>query len=131
MLPLIRGLYLAERVDVDPITRNLTLVNCFRGLRVSHLPGPIRPFSVVAYLANGVGEFDVAVVIERMDTLDEVRRVQTRLNLPDRLTEVRFNLRIENCVLPVAGGYSVALWIGGELLAQTPFSVRHTPEVTR
>lgn len=129
VLPHIRGLYLAERVDVDPVTRDLTLVNCFRGMRMKRLPGSARPFSVVAYLANGVGDFDVAVVIERMDTFDEVRLIQTRLSPPDRMTEVRFKLRIENCVLPVEGEYSVSLWIGGELLAQTPFYVRLTPEV--
>lgn len=129
MLPLIRGLYLAERVDVDPVTRNLTLVNCFRGLRLKQLPGTVRPFSVVAYLANGQGEFEVVVRVERMDTFAEVFRVRGHLSLPDRLTEVRFTLRIENCLVSVAGEYSVSLWIGGELLAQTPFSVRVAPEV--
>lgn len=46
MLPLVRGLYLVERVEVDPVSRNLTLVNCFRGLRMRQLPGAVRPFSM-------------------------------------------------------------------------------------
>jgi len=124
MLPLVRGLYLAERVEVDPVSRNLTLVNCFRGLRMRQLPGVVQPFSVVAYLANGVGAFEVLVRIDRMDTFAEVFRARTRLNLPDRLTEVRFVLQLAGCVLSATGEYSVSLWLDDELLAQTPFNVR-------
>jgi hypothetical protein len=115
---------LADRVDVDPITRNLTLVNCFRGLRVGHLPGAAAPFFVVAYLANGIGEFPFVVSVERMDTLGEVYRANARLNFPSRLEELRFKLKIENCVFPTEGDYCATLWIGGELIAQTPFRVR-------
>jgi len=115
---------LASRVDVDPASRNLTLVNCFRGLRVDHLPGTAAPFFVVAYLANGVGAFPFVVSVERMDTLAEVYRSNARLTFPNRLEEVRFKLKIENCLFSTEGEYCVTLWLGGELLAQTPFRVR-------
>jgi hypothetical protein len=36
--PLARGLYICERVIVAPGTRNLTLENCFRGMRVHQFP---------------------------------------------------------------------------------------------
>jgi hypothetical protein len=117
-------MYLAQRVDVDPGTRNLTLVECFRGLRVPHLPGVSAPFFVVAYLASGAGEFPFVVSIERMDTLAEVYRASARLSFPNRLEEVRFKLKIENCLFSTEGEYCVTLWIGGEMIAQTPFRVR-------
>lgn len=59
-----------------------------------------------------------------MDTFAEVFRARTRLNLPDRLTEVRFVLQLAGCVLSATGEYSVSLWLDDELLAQTPFNVR-------
>jgi hypothetical protein len=55
ILPLVRGLYLAERVDVDPNTHNLTLVECFRTIRVERLPSAAAPFFVIAYLATRCG----------------------------------------------------------------------------
>jgi hypothetical protein len=124
----IRGLYLADRIEVDPVTRNQTLVKCFRGLWLRQLPSVARPFSIAAYLVNGFGEFEVIVRVERMDTLAEVYRARMRLSFMDRLTEIRFTLRIENCLFSTEGEHSVSLWVGGELLAQTPFNVSVHPE---
>lgn len=93
MLPLVRGLYLADRVDVDPVTRNLTLIECFRRLLIEHLPGEPRPFAVVAYLANGVGTYQFVVRVTRLDTMAEVYSTGGEVVFPNRLEEVRFVLR--------------------------------------
>lgn len=122
--PTVRGLYLCERVEADPATRNLTLRNCFRALRVAGLPTRARPFSVVAYLANGLGTFALSVRVKRLDTLDEVYVAWVPLTFADRLAEQRFVLRVEQCRFPGPGSYELALWADDELLAQTPFTVK-------
>lgn len=126
MLPLVRGLYLAERVNVDLVSRNLTLVECFRTLSVAGLPTSPRPFAVVAYLANGSGRYPFAVRVTRLDTMAVVYSVGAEITFPGRLEEVRFVFRVQRCVFPGAGAFEVSLWIGGELLAQTPFWVQHS-----
>jgi hypothetical protein len=128
MIPVVRGLYLAERVDVDPVTRNLTLVNCFRSFRLASIPGVADPFYLVAYLANGSGAIRMMAKVSRLGTLAEVFRTWVTLNIPDRLTEVRFVLRVEQCLFSTPGGYEVGLWAGDSLLAQTPFTVRGPTE---
>jgi hypothetical protein len=128
MIPLVRGLYLAERVDTDPETRNLTLVECFRALLVEGLPTAAQPFAVVAYLANGLGRYRFSVRVTRLDTMAVIYSASAAITFPDRLQEVRFVFRCERCVFPGAGEFEVSLWIGDELLAQTPFVVNHLQE---
>jgi hypothetical protein len=122
--PIVRGLYLAGRVDTDPVTRNLTLVNCFRSIRLQAIPGVAQPFYLVAYLVNGLGAIRMMARVTRLDTLAEVYRTWVTMNFPDRLTEVRFVVRVERCLFSSAGDYQVELWAGDSLLAQTPFAVR-------
>jgi hypothetical protein len=50
--PVVRGLYLCEQVTVHPGTRNLSLDNCFRTLKLADIPNRAKPFYVVAYLVG-------------------------------------------------------------------------------
>ncbi len=124
VLPLIRRLYLADRIEVDPVTRNLTLVNCFRTLLIAHPPTEPQSFAVAAYLANGVGRYRFAVRVTRLDTMADIYSAGSVIVFPNRLEEVRFVFRTERCAFPDDGEFEVSLWIGGELLAQTPFQVK-------
>jgi hypothetical protein len=128
MLPLVRGLYLVERVDVNPVTRNLALHECFRTLSVAGLPASPQPFAVVAFLANGDGRYPFAVRVTRLDTMAVIYTSSAVIAFPNRLEEVRFVFRVRRCIFPGAGAFEVSLWIGGELLAQTPFQVGHLRE---
>jgi hypothetical protein len=121
--PVVRGLYLCEQITVHP-SSNLTLHECFRTLKVAGLPTAARPFVVVAYLANGQGDVPATIRVRRLDTLAEVYRAETPLHFADRLAEVRLVGRINRCVFPGPGQYEVSLWVGGELLTQTPFTVQ-------
>src|SRR5437016_5755899 len=124
VLPTIRGLYLCELVVTDLVTKNLTLHNCFRVLKVAFLPAKARPFFVVAYLANGLGDFTFVVRVKRLDILDEIYSALAMLSFSSRLEELRLRLRIEQCNFPGPGEYEVSLCVGDEILAQTPFKVR-------
>lgn len=120
--PVVRGLYLCERVTAHP-SRNLTLHDCFRAMRVAGLPVAARPFVVVAYLANGFGDTTATIQVRRLDTLNDVYRAATILQFPDRLEEIRFVGRVNRCVFPSPGEYEVVFWVNDDLLAQTPFTV--------
>ena len=127
--PIVRGLYLCEQVDVHA-SLNLTLRNCFRTLRVAGLPIAARPFFVVVYLANGLGRVKATIQVRRLDTLDLIYTADAPLTFPDRLQEVRFKAWIGQCVFPGPGRFEVLFWSDGNLLAQTPFTVRSLEEAS-
>ena len=101
--PIIRGLYLCEMATADLATKNLTLQNCFRILKVAFLPSKARAFYAVAYLANGLGDFQFTIQVKRLDTLEVVYMTRGPLSFLDRLEEVRLKVRIEQCVFPISG----------------------------
>jgi hypothetical protein len=90
------------------------------------IPGVAKPFYLVTYLANGSGNVRMMARVCRLDTLGEVYRTWVTLTFPDRLTEVRFVLRVEQCLFSQTGGYVAELWADDSMLAQTPFTV-HGP----
>jgi hypothetical protein len=114
--PVAIGLVLCEQVIVDEKTRNLTPVNCFGRRRLARFPGS-ADFHVVAWLADGLGEMQVELVVRRLDSLDEVFRLEQRLRFDDPVKDMRFTARIRDCPFPVAGYYEVTLSVEGEFIA--------------
>jgi hypothetical protein len=120
--PVVRGLYVCERVEKNLVTRNLTLHNCFRVLKVA-VPGLARKFYVVAYLANGFGEVSCEAVITRGDTLDEVFVSKGTVTFADRLDEQRYILEV-SLQFPVVGRYDIILSVNGEAVAVSPLFIK-------
>jgi hypothetical protein len=48
-------------------------------------------------IVNGMGEMRLEVVVQRLDTLDEVSRMENTLNFTNPLNEMRCILRIRRC----------------------------------
>ena len=86
------------------------------------MPGEVT-FFALAWLADGEGEMPVDIVVERLDTLEEVYRYTRKFVFKDRLRDSRCLARIRSCTFPVAGQYQVSLIIDGELAAQRKFRV--------
>jgi hypothetical protein len=120
--PVAIGLVLCELVIVDEKSRNLTPVNCFTARKLSSFPGS-ADFHVVAWLADGLGEMPVEILVERLDTLDEVFRLENRLRFNDPLMDKNFVARIRDCQFPVAGQYVLSLLVDRELIAHRKFRV--------
>ena len=122
ILPVVRGLYVCERVDVDPVSKNVSLANCFRGLRLADMPSMPQPFYVFALLANGLGEMTIRTTINDLDAGPDIFRHTARIRLTNRLTELRFKLTID-CLFPRANSYNISLFVDDELIALTPIVV--------
>src|SRR5207247_2279396 len=82
-LPIAIGMVLCDQVIIEERTHNVTPVNCFNARALDTIPGQSN-FFVVAWLANGLGEMMAEVVVQRLDTLDEVYRTQGKLLFSDR-----------------------------------------------
>jgi hypothetical protein len=93
-------------------------VNSFTRRAVSQFPSDPIPLVVFALLTDGVGEIQLEITIDRLDTLDEVYRLGTSYDFSDQLHEVRLVFRLRDCSFPVAGHHQVTLLADGEPIAQ-------------
>jgi hypothetical protein len=71
--PIAVGVLLCEQVIVEEGTHNVTLVNSFTHRKVTSFPATF-PFIVFASLTDGLGDGFLEVVIERLDSLEELYR---------------------------------------------------------
>src|SRR5258708_26904698 len=111
------GMVLCEQVIVEEGTHNVTPVNCFNYRELDELPGAIT-FFVLAWLADGEGEMSVEIVVERLDTLEDIYRFAKKAVFKDRLRDTRCMARIRDCSFPMAGQYQVPFMVDRDLVAQ-------------
>jgi hypothetical protein len=113
--PVAIGLVLCEHVIIEEGTRNVTPVNCFSFREVDDFPGH-GSFSVVGWLADGAGTIAAELVVQRLDTLEEIYRDIGELNFRNSLNAARFMARVRDCDFPVPGYYEVwCSWTGSPL----------------
>lgn len=122
-VPTAIGILLCDRVIVDESSQNVTAVDCFNVRRLDSIPGE-STFFALAWLAGGEGELSAEILINRLDTLEEVYRGAKTLTFKNRLHDARFQARIRSCMFPVAGYYEIILLIYGELIAHRKFRVQ-------
>src|SRR5436189_6342560 len=103
--PIVLALLLCDQVVVAEGTHNLTLVNCFRRLRVNSFPSVPRPLTAFAALIDGLGEMTITLVVSRLDTLEHVRTLSHQVQLTDPLREVWLLFDLQDCSFPVSGSY--------------------------
>jgi hypothetical protein len=115
--PVAIGLLLCEQVIIEERTRNATPVNCFTHRTVEAIPAEPFPFVVFAVLTDGLGDIRLELLIERLDTLEEVYQATASYRSTDPLQTVRYILRVRRCSFPVPGHYQVRLLADDETVA--------------
>jgi hypothetical protein len=126
VIPVVRGLYVCERVERHPATRNLTLHHCFRAIRM-RADRPYRPFYVVGYLADGMGDVRCRVAVSRPDTLGILFDQTETISFADPLEEHSVVWKI-TCPLVAEGRYDIFMELNDELAALPPLVVHTTWE---
>jgi hypothetical protein len=116
-LPIAQGLFVCERVGLDPLTRNPTLVNRFTTIRAGEFPTRPRPFSVFTVLTNGFGDIRISLIITHLESDTEVYKGSDIIQFANRLQEVPFLATLTELLLPVAGTYELTLYAEDEPLA--------------
>lgn len=99
-IPTVIGLLLCEQVVVEERTHNVTLVNCFTQLNQAMDPSERQRFAVFAALTDGLGDIELKLVVQRLDTQEEIYHALRTLRFADRLQEVRYLFRVTNCSFP-------------------------------
>jgi len=120
--PVAIGLLLYEQVIVEEYTRNVTPINCFKSRKLAVIPGSAG-FMVLAWLADGAGTMPMSIIVDRLDTMEEVFRLDRALKFDNPLDDVRLIARIRDCDFPVVGYCQLSLIIDGDLVAHRKFHV--------
>ena len=123
-VPIPIGMMLCEQVIVQEQTRYVTPVNCFTHRTVKQFPSEAFPFVAFSILTGAQGDVPLAIVINRLDTLEPVYRTDFSVRFTSPLQAVRCTLRVLNCRFPVAGHYEVLLMAGGEMLARVKLVIQ-------
>ena len=126
--PMVLGLSLCNYVIIEERTRNASLIGAFTGLSLPEFPARPLPFSVFAVLTGGQGDATVEVAVTRLDTGEEVYSYQNMLRFPEKLTEVRFLLHIQQLLFPVPGSYDFTLLVDGQWVASRRLRVYQREE---
>jgi len=122
-LPNAVGLKLCQQAIVEETTRNVTLVNCFRRLRVTTFPSPPQQFTVCVHLIDGLGEIEFSLEIHPLSTMHMLDLRKWKANFADPLEDKWVLVNFRNCVFPHPGRYEVALFANGMLTAQCVLEV--------
>ncbi|HYV39827.1 MAG TPA: hypothetical protein VE988_29325 [Gemmataceae bacterium] len=123
-IPAAVGLLVCDQVIFAEKTRNPTLVNCFSFRRVAKFPSLPVPFTVFSLLSGGAGDILLEVVINRLDTLDEVWRRGYKGHFQQTMAATVFTLPVRGCSFPAEGYYEATLFADHELIAARKFAVR-------
>jgi hypothetical protein len=116
-IPTVIGLLICEKAIIEEGTKNVTLVNCHTRIKVERFPSDPQRFTLFAVLADGAGEVTLEVGVSRLADDVKVFRAQRRLRFGDKLQEVRFIFRMNNCRFSSAGKYQIDLLADGQYLA--------------
>jgi hypothetical protein len=117
-IPTVLGLLVCDQVVIEERTLNVTLVNCFTKRNVRVFPSERQRFAVFAALTDGLGDIDLRLVVERLDTAEEIFHESRTLRFGDHLQEVRFLFRVTSCSFPVAGRYDLILFANDSEVAR-------------
>jgi hypothetical protein len=117
-LPTVIGLLVCEQVIVDKDTNNPEPHQLLYQEEHSFVSIHAQRFAVVAFMTEGMGDVPIELTIQRRDNLDVIKHYAMSVAFTHMLQEVRFVLRVSDCVFPVAGKYDIFLLTDDAVLAQ-------------
>jgi hypothetical protein len=121
--PRVIGLVLCKRMGVDTITGELSLVGVFHSLAVARWPSPPQRFTVYTALHGGQGEGTMELVVNRLETEEDVHRFVRWYAIPDPQLTVHLELPIRRCIFPAPGRYDLVLRFDGQGLTRRTLDV--------
>jgi hypothetical protein len=123
-LPEVIGLVLCERMGVDVIAGQTSLVGLFQNRLYWAFPTEPQRFTVFAALYGGEGEGTIELTCTRLETEQDVYRYQRWFIFPGRDAIANLELKVTRCVFPGPGLYSLTLRFDHDLLATRTLNVK-------
>src|SRR5947209_5562967 len=109
ILPKAFALTLCDRLEVDPSTGKVSLVGIFNRRGFGSYPTDPQAFTVYTVLYDGLGQgtLKLRIIQGKMDA--DILVFQRWSSFVTRLQMVNLEVRIERCIFPEVGRYSVEL----------------------
>ena len=122
-LPVVAGLMLCERIDVDVDLARMSLLGIFQRRKFQSFPSSPYDFTVYAALSDGAGEGTMAVTITQLSASLVVHSIRKWFVYPERMLVVNLEVRVHGCVFPSAGRHSVELSFDAQPVTEWAFEV--------
>ena len=122
-LPTALGLKVCEDYIIEEGTRSVTLINCYRKYQARAFPVRAYPLAVCAFLADGLGQVELSLVIYHLATMEEIFIKSWQVIFADPLQEIWFIGRLSKCSFLEPGKHQVVLRANGEFVAQCTLQV--------
>jgi hypothetical protein len=117
-IPQALGLTLCDRVIIEQVTKNPTLVGIFLTRRVEGFPSEPVAFSAFVPLTDGSGTGTIELVAVRLETEEQIYSQQGEVTFPHRFAVINAHFRVSKIRFPAPGSYSFILVVDGDLIAQ-------------
>jgi hypothetical protein len=129
MIPAPEGLSLTlcERVIIEEVTKNPTLVGSFLARKVERFPSEPVAFSVFIPLVGGSGTGTIVLAAVRLETEEQIYSQQGEVRFPDRFAVINVHFRVSKIRFPAPGSYAFMLLVDSDLIAQRRVEV-YQPE---
>ncbi len=122
--PTALGLTLCDRIIVDQLTGQPSLICIFTGLQADYFPSPPARFAAYAVLTGGVGSGIITLRALRPGTGERVYQQDGRISFLDRTDVVSAPFRIDRIVFPSPGFYLFQVLIDNELIVGAERRIR-------
>ena len=123
-LPVVLGLTLCDRMEVDRQARRISLVGLFHRLKFSSFPTSPQQFTVYAAVTDGVGEGVLRLAVTRLETGDTIYRYSRWVAFSaDRLSPLHLEIKVRCCVFPAPGRYALELSFDGQSVNDRPLKI--------
>lgn len=124
--PILRQLFICEKLIFERGTNRVSLINCHTERLTYRFPTPPMSFAIYGLLADGYGTFGLVLRIVRIDSGDVVFQRIAHVTFEDRLQTEDFNTQINQFIFPAAGFYEIILLANQELLATITLELKET-----
>jgi hypothetical protein len=121
--PLCKAILICERVEFDPVTRQLNLWGVLDRFHVSSFPGYTSSFFVFLLLTDSIGEREVWVEVHDLrDGRVLARTRPDRFQFPRRTDSIFWHLACPPLFLSSPGRYDLITFCDGEEIDRLKFA---------
>jgi|ERR1043165_2861325 hypothetical protein len=122
--PRCKAILLCEKILVEPRTKRLSLINVFRSLQLTVVPGQTAPMVVYVQLVDGIGRYDITLQIRDLAQDRIIGKGRgLKVFFPDPLSVHEVTLRIPPLPISHSGKYDVIVFANGQEIDRQQFTI--------
>jgi len=121
--PIVTGLHVCHDVNIDEVTKEVTLTRIFYDLPSPIYPDLTRPFWAFASMHGPIGSGTLSFFVMTLDEQTIVYSLEHPIEFKDRFSAAYFRLKLHRFRFPKAGRYEIMMMVDDEIIAQRTFHV--------